>query len=124
MDINTINAYKPAFPNERAQVNTNVKKLLQSFELVKSSKNIHKRLKRCGTLIYKVTSTLRHAEPDHLYQTTSIWVLINLFRMDPKSVKEIMIHSGIPGVLYDILHSRSLTGSTRQYASELCFYLR
>ncbi len=34
-----------------------------------------------------------------------------------------MLSAGVAGVLHDILSSDLLTGSTRQYASELCFYL-
>jgi len=115
---------KPSFPTSRAPSNANVKKILKHLDNINQTKSVHKRLKRCEALIYKISSALRHTEQDHLYQTTSIWILINVFRLDPPSVREIMIQAGIPGVLYEVLRSRLLTGSTRQYASELCFYLR
>ena len=60
---------------------------------------------------------------DHLLETTTIWALIHMLRMDSQYMKEVMLGAGVPGVLYEIMSSHSLTGATRQYASELCFFL-
>lgn len=113
----------PEFPNIRAPGNKDVTNVLKDIELIKRTKNYDKRLSRSEATIYKIVAELRRLNNDHLYQTTSIWVLINIFRLEPEVIREIMLQAGVPGVLFDILNLRMLSGSTRQYASELCFYL-
>lgn len=62
-------------------------------------------------------------ERDHLLETTTIWALTHILRVDSRYTKEVMLGAGVPGLLFDIMSSHSLTGATRQYASELCFFL-
>lgn len=100
-----------------------VHSILRDLEKIKNSK-LSKKLKRCEHLIYYITGSLRKYPDDHLLQTTSIWVLINIFRLLPDETKNVMIEAGVPGCLYEILKSNKLSGTSRQYASELCFYLR
>ena len=66
---------------------------------------------------------LTPAEHDHLLETTTIWALIHMFRMDPEYLKEVMVGAGVPSILFEIMSAHSLTGATRSYASELCFFL-
>lgn len=100
-----------------------VHSILRDLDKVKGSKPKSK-LKRCEQLIYFIVQSLRKCNDDHLLHTTSIWVLISLFRMFPRENKLVMLQAGVAGVLYNIIKSGSLNGSSRQYASELCFYLR
>lgn len=97
--------------------------ILRDLEKIQRSRP-HKRPKRIETLIYTITQYLRKGnENDHLLQTTSIWVLIHTYRLDPELSKGIMIRSGIPGVLHEIMKAEILHGATKQYASELCYFL-
>lgn len=97
--------------------------ILRDLDKIKGSKPKWK-LKRCEQLIYFIAQSLRKGNEDHLLHTTTIWVLISIFRMFPRDVKPIMLQAGIPSALYDMIKCGSLSGSSRQYASELCFYLR
>ena len=81
-------------------------------------------MKRSEELIYRIVQALRKNSSDHLLQTTCIWTLINIFRMFPEPAKEMMLAVGVPGVLHNVIASGLLTGSMRQYTSELCFFLR
>lgn len=74
-------------------------------------------------LIYYIVISLRKTKTDNLLQTTTIWALINLLAVDEDISRHAMLSAGIPGVLYDIMASDTLAGSTRQYASELCHFL-
>jgi hypothetical protein len=97
--------------------------ILRELEKVQRTRP-HKRPKRIESLIYNITQYLRKGnENDHLLQTTSIWVLIHTYRLDPELSKGIMIRTGIPGVLHEIMKSEVLHGATKQYASELCYFL-
>ena len=97
--------------------------ILRDLEKIKNSKP-KKQVKRCNHLIYYIAHTLRKAEDDHLLHSTAIWVLINIFRLYPEATKPVMLESGIPGILYEIIRKGTISGTSRQYASELCFYLR
>jgi len=100
-----------------------VNSILRDLEKIQRSRP-HKRPKRIETLIYNITQYLRKGnENDHLLQTTSIWVLIHTYRVEPELSKAIMIRTGIPGVLHEIMKSEVLHGATKQYASELCYFL-
>ena len=82
-----------------------------------------KQLMLAESLVYNIVFTLRKSTNDHLLQTTSIWVLINLLRIDVEIVRKAMIDAGVPAVLYEIMSNLNLSGATKQYASELCHYL-
>lgn len=98
--------------------------LLKDLELVKKSRG-SKRIEKAEYLINYIAHELRKSKSsDHLLQTTSIWVLINLFRLEPEETRPLMLSSGVPGALLDMLRGQQITGVSRQYASELCFFLR
>jgi len=82
-----------------------------------------KQLMLAESLVFNIVFTLRKSFDDHLLQTTAIWVLINLLRIEIELVRKAMIDAGVPAVLYEIMSSTSLSGAARQYASELCHYL-
>jgi hypothetical protein len=123
MDLTALKAPRPIPP----VLSTGEKKFqsfLRDLEKIKTSKRPHKQLKRSEDLIRRIVHALRKTSSDHLLYTTSIWVLINVFRMFPEPMKLLMLEVGVPGVLHDILSSGVLSGSMRQYTSELCFFLR
>ena len=100
-----------------------VSEILRNLEKAQRSK-VEKRPQRIEKLVHMITYQLKRAHAgDHLLQTTSIWALINVYRLEPEVSKEIMMFLGVPGVLVDILKSGLLSGATRQYASELCYFL-
>lgn len=101
-----------------------VKIILGTVDKIKKTANYHKRVKKSENLTYSLVTELRRARSDdHLLHTTAIWALITIFRRDPDTLKEIMIVSGVPGVLFEILSNEFLSGATRQYATELCSFL-
>eukprot|EP01041_Mallomonas_annulata_P004735 gene4735-9404_t len=99
-----------------------VRKILKDLEKVQKSKD-SKRLNRCGELIMFIVSSLRKKNNDHLHQTTAVWALMNILKIDTQNTRPMMLESGVPSVLHEFLQSRSLTKTTRQYASELCYFL-
>lgn len=96
--------------------------MLKDLEKIQSIKP-PKQLMMCEALIFNIVFTLRKANDDHLLQTTAVWVLINLLRVDVEICRKAMLDSGVPSVLYSIMSGLHLSGATRQYASELCHYL-
>ena len=114
--------------------------ILHDLDRIKRGRS-RRRLQKCEKLIYYIVQQLRSRRAaggyddegvggveqehyhDHLLETTAIWALIHMLRMDSHLMKEVMIGAGVPGILYDIMSGHSLTGATRQYASELCFFL-
>jgi hypothetical protein len=98
-----------------------IRKILHDLESIKNSKK--NKLKRCELLIFYIVSTLRKEQHDHLYQTTSVWALMNILKIDPKVNRIVMLHAGVPSILHNFMRSKLLTKSTRQYTSELCYYL-
>lgn len=123
MDFSALKALRP-LPPQLTRGDRKVQSLLRDLEKIKTSKRFHKQLKRSDALIHNVVQILRKADSDALLYTTSIWILVILFRLIPDNIKEIMLSAGVPGVLHNILQSGTLTGSMRQYTSELCFFLR
>ncbi len=98
--------------------------ILRDFEKVKKLKNnIDQLIKGTEILVHFIVTSIRRKTTDHLLQTTTIWVLINVLRLQPTVIRQIMLSAGVPGVLYEIMRSELLTGATRAYASELCFFL-
>ncbi len=98
--------------------------ILTDLESLKRSKGI-RQIEKSQYLINYIAQELRRcSSSDHLLQTTSIWVLINIFRLLPEDSRSFMLTSGIPGALLDMMKSGNITGVSRQYASELCFFLR
>ncbi len=123
MDLSALRAPRPVPPKLSAG-DQKVQSFLRDLEKIKTSKRPRKQLKRSEDLIRRIVQALRRTGEDHLLYTTSIWVLINVFRMFPEEVKEIMIEVGVPGVLHGVIASGILNGAMRQYTSELCFFLR
>lgn len=98
--------------------------ILTDLENVKHSRG-RRQMEKCQCFINYIAQALRKSrEGDHLLQTTAIWALINVFRINPEETRYFMLQAGIPGALLDILKGGQLTGVSRQYASELCFFLR
>lgn len=123
-DLSALRAPRPIPPKLEAAVgDRKVHIILRDLEKIKNSKP-SKKLKRCEHLIYFIVHSLRKAKEDHLLHSTSIWVLVTIFRIFPDETKPIMMDAGVPGLLLDIMKLGVLSGSSRQYASELCFYLR
>jgi hypothetical protein len=97
--------------------------ILTDLETIKKAKG-KKKLENSQYLIHYISQQLRKSTAaDSLLQTTAIWALINIFRSNPEDTRPILIQAGIPGVLLDIMRM-GLSGVSRQYASELCFFLR
>jgi hypothetical protein len=122
MELASLRAPRPVPPRLSAG-DKRVHIILRDLEKIKYTKP-RKQLKRCHNLIFYITQVLRKAEHDHLLHSTAIWVLINIFRLFPEGTKQVMLEAGVPGVLYEIIRNSSISGTSRQYASELCFYLR
>jgi hypothetical protein len=122
MDVKSLRAPYPTVPRLDAG-NKRVHSILRDLEKIRNSKK-SKQVKRCDFLIHYIAQSLRKCPEDHLLHTTAIWVLITIFRLFPVQTKDIMISAGIPGQLFDIMKTGTLNGSSKQYASELCFYLR
>lgn len=123
MELSALRAPHPTVPSLQQSGDKRVHSILRDLDKIKNSKK-KKQVKRCDFLINYIAQSLRKCPDDHLLHTTSIWVLITIFRLFPEATKDIMIAAGIPGRLFEIIKSGGLNGSTRQYASELCFYLR
>ena len=102
-----------------------VKSILKDLEKIKRVQN--KKSDKCAQkiehLVYFIVQTMRRVHSDHLMQTTVIWVLINLLRINYQFSRKVMVVAGIPGVLFEIMSAHVLSGATRQYASELCYFL-
>ncbi len=112
----------PEFPGLISGDNL-VRKFLKDLEKINRTKEQPKKLHRCEELILSIVSSLRKKQPDHLRQTTAIWILMNILKIDTLVTRGMMISAGVPTVLHEFLQSRNLTKTTQQYASELCFYL-
>lgn len=123
MDLVGLKAPRPQ-PPKLSTGDKKVQSFLRDLEKIKNSKRPRKQMKRSEELIYRIVQTLRRTDSDHLLYTTCIWTLINIFRMFPDFAKEIMLEVGVPSVLHQVIASGLLTGSMRQYTSELCFFLR
>ena len=79
--------------------------LLRDLEKArKCTSKPEKLLARCEDLIFFVVSEMRKSLGDHLLQTTTVWVLINILRLEPILTRQIMITNGVPGILYEILN--------------------
>jgi hypothetical protein len=125
----SLSVYLNASKNVQDHVGKNnqvVKGILKDLERIKrltAPKNHDKRTQHIEKLTFFIVQTLRRIHSDHLMQTTVIWVLINLLRLDFQFSRKVMVSAGVPGVLFDIMSSHVLSGATRQYASELCYFL-
>lgn len=111
-------------PSSLSKSNKTAKIILKDLaDIKKMKKQGAKKNQKIEKLIFFIVQTLRRLDPDHLIETTSIWVLINLIEISAAFARKAMMAAGIPGVLYGILNSHSLAGATRKYASDLCMYL-
>lgn len=123
MELSALRAPRPIAPtlstlDKRAQL------ILHDLEKITTSKRERKKLKRSEELIHRIVQSLRRTDADHILYSVCIRSLIEIFRLYPNEAKEMMLNFGVPGVLLDMLRSGILTGHIRQYASELCFFLR
>ena len=123
MDLSSLRAPRPV-PPKLSSGDARVQGFLRDLEKIKTTQRHRKKLKRCETLIYRVVQSLRKTKTDHLLYTTAVWTLVQIFRLFPETMKEVMLAAGVPALLYEVLHSGLLSGSMRQYTSELCFFLR
>jgi hypothetical protein len=135
MDEGSLGGLKPSlsvYLNASTNVSDNigksnavVKNILKDMEKIKRSKHpkSEQACVKIERLVYFIVQTLRRMNSDHLMQTTVIWVLITLLRLNYNFSRKMMVAAGVPGALYDIMSSHTLSGSTRQYASELCLFL-
>ena len=86
---------------------------------IPSSKHIREEerlVHKCEDIINFIVLSLRKQSPryaDHLLQATTVWALISILRIEPVHGRNVMIHAGVPAVLYEILKSAKLRGSTR-----------
>ena len=89
--------------------NLTAKTILKDLSDVKKIKKLStkKNQKRIEKLIYFIVQTLRRLTADHLIETTSIWVLINLIEENAEFSRRVMLHAGVPGVLCGILNSHT-----------------
>ena len=116
-------AMAPGSKLPTAQTSAIINKIMVELDKLAHAEKKDKRIKRAEKLTLYVKNALRERGEDHLLQTTAIWALINIFRVDADSARRMMLDAGIPSILYDILSSQTLTAASRQYASELCFFL-
>jgi hypothetical protein len=123
MELSALKAPRPVPPQLVYPTDNKVQIILRDLEKIRNSKK-RKRLNKCEHLLHYIAHGIRKSMDDYLLHTTAVWVLIVMFRMFPAELKPIMLESGIPGILHDIIKVGGLSGSSRQYASELCFYLR
>ncbi len=118
-----LRAPRPVAPRLEKTGDKKVNIILRDLEKIKNSKP-NRKLKRCEHLIFYIVHSLRKAGDDHLLHTTVIWVLVTIFRIFPDDTKSVMLEAGVPAILLEIIKLGNLSGTSRQYASELCFYLR
>ena len=123
MDLASLRAPRP-IPPTLGGGDRKVHAFLRDLEKIKTSKRPRKQMKRCEELIFRIVQALRRTDSDHILYTTCVWTLVSVFRMFPEPMKELMLAAGVPGALHDVLLSGLLSGSMRQYTSELCFFLR
>lgn len=122
MELSSLRAPRPV-PPRLSVGDQRIHTILRDLEKIKFTKP-RKRVKRCEKLVYFVSQALRKSSNDTLLHSTAIWVLITIFRMFPVELKDHMLQAGVPGVLFEIIKKGAISGSSRKYASELCFYLR
>ena len=98
-----------------------VRRILKTLNKLRSSKAAD-RIKKCEELTRFITKTMKDRMHDDLLQTTALWSLLNLLRMNTKSIQPIMLRCGVPGVIYDVM-SMSRPQHTSHYSSQLCTLL-
>ena len=123
-DLGSLKLPRPVAP-ALSRGNKRIQSILRDVEKIRFyTKKRGKQLKIAENLVYYIVQSLNKVNTDHLLHTTTIWGLMTIFKMFPPEMKQVMLAAGVPRVLYDIIKANLLTGSTRQYASELCFFLR
>ena len=100
-----------------------IKKIVRHLNDVVSISDYDNRIYEAQKLVLEIKFQFRYQQNDHLFQTTAIWVLINIFRINPSWARTMMIECGIPSVLCEVLRNDSLAGASKAYASELCRFL-
>lgn len=63
-----------------------INKILKDLDHILKNKT-EKRLQKSKEIIVYIVYSLRHRSDDHLLQTTAIWALINVFRMDSEKTR-------------------------------------
>lgn len=124
MDLASLRLPRPVAP-QLTTGNKRVQSILRDVEKIRFyTKKRQKQLKISENLVYYIVQSLSRVQTDHLLHTTTIWAMMTIYKLFPLEMKEVMLAAGIPRVLFDVIKADLLTGSTRQYASELCFHLR
>lgn len=95
------------------------KDILQLWEKIRLAKHSPKREKKIKLLIHGIVSQVRQRSSDVLFMTTSIWILLNLIKLDVQSNRDFMIQASVPNIIYDVLKSGHLPEHAKGYASEL-----
>lgn len=95
--------------------------LLTELDMIKAMKQVRReaRLKRCEQLIREIIRLTKDNRSDHLLVTTAVWILVSLIRLDSQ-LRNVMIDSGVPGLLSEVLRFPHVTDATRAYSGELC----
>lgn len=99
-----------------------VKSILVEFESIQKVK--FKNTFQVENIVRTISFELRHApKNDHMLHSTALWVLIQICRSNPLTMRPLMLGAGMPSLIVDIIKANVLTGTTRHYASELCSFL-
>lgn len=107
------------FPsNEQILKDKTLKKLLKLITKLKYEKNELK-YNKYEELVRYIISMMIERKTDSLLQTTALWSLLNLLSINKEYGINIMIKSGLPTILYEVLKLDNLPQHTRTYASEL-----
>jgi hypothetical protein len=62
-----------------------INKILKDLDVLMKNRNFEKRSQKSRELVIFIVSSLRRRDSDHLLQTTAIWALINICRVDADS---------------------------------------
>ena len=102
--------------------NESVQHILREMDKIKRSSRA-KKIAKCESLILFMVCSVRKKQADHLLQTTIIWALVNILKINVNLIRNLMLQAGVPVILSEILRGRNLTRTVQEYASELCTFL-
>ena len=117
---------RPSIPPPIVAGNKNVQRILRDLEKIKKaakSTKVGKLHARSEELVYFIVNLVRNSkERDHLLETSVIWALISILRLEPHSGKAMMMSAGVPGALHTIIASPVLAATTRVSADTTYFF--
>ena len=97
---NVVIGNRPTVPKRVVTGNKNVQKILGDLEKIKKAAKTKKPAKlhaMCEELVYHVVNVVRNlVDRDHLIETSVIWALITILRIEPHSNKAVMMSAGVP----------------------------